>query len=369
MSAALTTQSDNQAWDRIHSDGFGQVRIAARPVAVAEFFDMAFRDLVFGTAATSGRASGTFATHINSQPMEKFAQFVHSDPTQIGWLSLQCDPWWMRAPLTGLLGNAWPAGAQTAQRHDQTITVVVDAGFRFLAPTGGPDDYDEWLMALGQPNALLGDRWPSIVGQLGPSGAKAAGSLRSREWALVVPQKGESDEQGLAGASIVDDTTVDQTAALPASITLRPAQANHMLIAQSPLAPLVQKVNEARLSLSQPIAERLWNFVQQLAEDESDFTDEGVVPRVAALDGLISFLANHSQARLPRLTMTREGAFAAIWDKQQEARIRLDFLDSTKVRWVIVSNDTSVATGSGEAIQTALDAIIEAHSANEWMTT
>ena len=40
---------------------------------------------------------------------------------------------------------------------------------------------------------------------------------------------------------------------------------------------------------------------------------------------------------MPGLTVTEDGAFAAIWDVEQRARIRIDFVGDGKAKWVIAT--------------------------------
>jgi hypothetical protein len=142
----------------------------------------------------------------------------------------------------------------------------------------------------------------------------------------------------------------------------------HSRASDPPFTQLSRKVDEAAPRLSNEIADELKNFVQRLLIDESDLTDEGVIPKPAAFDGLIAFLARHPWVRMPGLTITRAGTFAAFWDNDRKARIRLDFIGPTRVRWVVVTTGASAANGTGDVDQTALDPIIEAYNAKEWMS-
>ena len=136
---------------------------------------------------------------------------------------------------------------------------------------------------------------------------------------------------------------------------------------QSPFALLGRKIDVARHRLPIGIAAKLKAFVQRILDDEADFREEGVTPNVGAFDGLIGFLVRHPQVRMPGLALARDGAFAAIWDNGREARIRLDFVGRTRVRWVIVNTGPVLGNGTGEVDQVNLDAIIDAYGAKRWM--
>ena len=135
----------------------------------------------------------------------------------------------------------------------------------------------------------------------------------------------------------------------------------------SPVAQLVQRLDRARGKLTTEAADALKEFVSRLISNESDLVDEGLVPRPGAFDGLIAFFAGHPWVRMPGLTLTREGDFAAIWDNDRKDRIRFDFREQGRVRWVVVRASPEPATGSGELNLKAVDGIIETHNAKDWM--
>jgi hypothetical protein len=136
---------------------------------------------------------------------------------------------------------------------------------------------------------------------------------------------------------------------------------------QSPFAQLSRILGIAP-ALSGDVAAKIKVFIERILANEGDLTEEGIVPNLSAFHGLIVFLVRHPLVRMPGLTITRDGAFAAIWDHGREARIRLDFIGTRRVRWVIVNTGPVAANGSGELDQKGLDAIMEAYGAQEWMT-
>ncbi len=135
----------------------------------------------------------------------------------------------------------------------------------------------------------------------------------------------------------------------------------------SPVAQLAQRLDRARSQLPAAAAVTLDKFINRRMINESDLVEEGLVPRLNAFDGLIAFLAGHPSVRMPGLTLTRDADVSAIWDNDQTDRIRFDFRDHRRVRWVVVRTSPEPASGSGEISLEAVDRIIEAHNAKDWM--
>jgi hypothetical protein len=170
---------------------------------------------------------------------------------------------------------------------------------------------------------------------------------------------------GITSVSAVtppDTVTTISTYASPYTLAHAPTYSSF----QSPLAQLLRKVHVA-YPLSSEASAKLANFIQRLSANESDLAEEGVIPNLAAFDGLITFLVSHPWVRVPALTITRGGAFAAIWDQERTARVRLDFVGSTRARWVVVNTGPAPTNGSGEVDQKQLDGILRAYNAKEWM--
>jgi hypothetical protein len=195
------------------------------------------------------------------------------------------------------------------------------------------------------------------------------GNITIATTANTAPDVGITTEFSVTPASgAVATTSVFYLGTTSGAVTPSFPLGTHSRAINSPFTQLSRKVDEAAPRLSHDIADKLKNFVQRLLTDESDLTDEGVIPKLAAFDGLTAFLVRHPWVRMPGLTITREGAFAAFWDYERKARIRLDFIDATRVRWVVVNTGAAPANGTGEVDQIALDAIIEAYNAKEWMS-
>jgi hypothetical protein len=112
----------------------------------------------------------------------------------------------------------------------------------------------------------------------------------------------------------------------------------------------------------------LIGFVHRLRFLEEDYAEEGIKPNVEGFDGLLAYLSRHTSVRMPSLSITREGAFAAIWDGANNSRVRLDFSNKTEVHWVIVSEDSEerLLGGSGVLSMTGIDGILEAYGATAW---
>jgi hypothetical protein len=138
-------------------------------------------------------------------------------------------------------------------------------------------------------------------------------------------------------------------------------------LTHSPVAQLAQRLDGARGKLTKETTAKLETFVNRIISVESDLVDEGLMPRLGAFDGLIALLAGHPQNRMPGLTLTREGDLVAIWDNDRNDRIRFDFRDHKRVRWVLVRTSPKPASGSGEVSLDAVDGIIEAHHVADWM--
>jgi hypothetical protein len=119
--------------------------------------------------------------------------------------------------------------------------------------------------------------------------------------------------------------------------------------------------------LSTTLGEAIRQFVGRLLADRPDLIEEGVSPSLDAFSGLVSFLADHPSVRVPGLTITPEGAVAAIWDHERTARIRLDFIDQTRVQWVVVGSEAKAKSGKGVVDRRDVRHIIEAYHANDWM--
>jgi hypothetical protein len=123
--------------------------------------------------------------------------------------------------------------------------------------------------------------------------------------------------------------------------------------------------------ISQRVASGLRSFVEQLARDQDELEDEGVVPSIAGFEGLLAFLSVHQRVRMPSLTVSDEGAFVALWDMGQRARVRIDFTGDGKAKWVIATIEGPTGAllgGSGIASVASLDNIVEAYDAWAWMS-
>jgi hypothetical protein len=84
--------------------------------------------------------------------------------------------------------------------------------------------------------------------------------------------------------------------------------------------------------------DRLDRQLSYLLEDEEDLAELSRTPDPKTFEALLSYLAARQWIKAPSLTLTREGIFVANWRPAsvEKARLSIDFLDETRVRWSAV---------------------------------
>jgi hypothetical protein len=92
-----------------------------------------------------------------------------------------------------------------------------------------------------------------------------------------------------------------------------------------------------------------------LLSDEDELVESGMTVSTASLDGLIDFLAAHRPHTHPRLSLTRNGRFAASWSPYDRAKLTLAFTRDA-ADWVGVDlGATTPVRDSGAVLISSLD--------------
>jgi hypothetical protein len=80
--------------------------------------------------------------------------------------------------------------------------------------------------------------------------------------------------------------------------------------------------------------------LNSLLSDEDELVENGMTISTASLDGLVDFLAAHRLHTHPRLSLTRNGRFAASWSPYSRAKLTLIFTREA-ADWVGVDLDAT----------------------------
>lgn len=80
--------------------------------------------------------------------------------------------------------------------------------------------------------------------------------------------------------------------------------------------------------------------LNSLLSDEDELVENGMTISTASLDGLVDFLAAHRPHTHPRLSLTRNGRFAASWSPYNRAKLTLIFTREA-ADWVGVDLDAT----------------------------
>ena len=119
---------------------------------------------------------------------------------------------------------------------------------------------------------------------------------------------------------------------------------------------------------AEPLIDRLQTLRSYWIEEHSP--DEHL--SVDALIGLLTFLSAHTALKLPEITTTAAGTWAAQWRRDADHNVNVHFVDATMARYSIFSREPRAKPGEAQAwgsIEIAgLFDVAKGYRAEKWMT-